>query len=362
VGYVYCDNTPAHIIYAMAINNYVPDYDDFYGAIMQRIIPCKWVNSQSGNQYSAFLGYKNVGLGDPLGWKLAHIFGVNGKEYNFDYNSEKNRLFPHGLQNEWTMHKDEKYPYKLINEDISANDKAKMAAHFLRFVHPINFFLVPELKYDSTPGLGIGECHEMQNYVYLYNKEKCQNIMRNFEGLIMPKNNLFTENRDEIGSIKININYSLNMNKKEATNGQPNAAGALIPWQRPANWDNMTREQKTYAIVKEHCDGQDGHIEKQTAIKLLVDETNWGKGSADNYITIFTTWKNKKPWKGPNMNKEMIMDWLEEFERDYGAVGLVTAKDAVHSYLSHQSEKGNKMQSLRDLLNANPQYQSAVPK
>jgi hypothetical protein len=228
VGYVYCDNTPAHVIYAMAMNNYVPDYDDFYGAVMQRTIPCKWVNSTKEAPFAAFAGHKNVGLGD-AGWKLAHIFSVNEDDYSFAYNQEKDRLFPRGDRNEWKIHNDAKYPYNLLYKDISPADRAKMAAHFLRFVHPINYFLVPEVKYDSIGGGGVGELCAVQNLVYLYNNNKYQDVLQDYEKLIMAKANLFTGNMQEIGSMQINIKYGFSLAVSKVSVPGPAGPAPLHP-------------------------------------------------------------------------------------------------------------------------------------
>ena len=166
VKYVFVDNFFAQYFYAMAINGFVPEYNDFKRFVLDREIPYGYsvVSQELGHQ--AF----KKGPVYPLnrnGWKLSHVFSANGKDYNYDYKSTVSTLFPKGEYSDYISQKGSTYPYRKIELHVSDEDIKKIKAHFLRVVHPLNYFLTPKIKYQySTAGIhDIGEYSEMIDFM-----------------------------------------------------------------------------------------------------------------------------------------------------------------------------------------------------
>ena len=92
------------------------------------------------------------------GWKLSHLHSVN-RGYDFDYQSTCQHLFPRGDYASWGT---PDHIYRL-NNVISSDDREKMVAHFLRTVHPANYFLSPGRRHQA--GADIGENSILLAYV-----------------------------------------------------------------------------------------------------------------------------------------------------------------------------------------------------
>lgn len=222
-GYVYCDNFFAHYFYLMAIKGYIPEYNDFYQTIMDRKFPYGFMETSEEIPFRAFLKGKTVGI-NKSGWKLAHIFSVNGNVYNFNYKQESKNLFPIGEQKDWVKHSSSDYPYKKIDSEIGIIERDRMKAHFLRLVHPLNYFLVPMHEIDCVNS-NIGEYPELIQYVYLYNRIYYPDIFERYEKNIMSderyRKDTMSEKEDllkcleQIGKIKINIKYGFAHKKQK---------------------------------------------------------------------------------------------------------------------------------------------------
>jgi hypothetical protein len=218
-GYVYCDNFFAHYFYLMAVDNYIPEYNDFYQTIMDRKFPYGFMETSEEIPFRAFNKGKNIGI-NKAGWKLAHVFSVNGNDYNFNYKQETNGLFPRGIQQEWIRHNNSAYPYREIKREISINERNIMKAHFLRLANPINYFLVPKHEVDCINN-NIGEYSELIQYVYLYNRKYYFDIFEQYEKNVMYKKSEILKTIEELGDIKINVEYGLRYKniKNKSTNG-----------------------------------------------------------------------------------------------------------------------------------------------
>ena len=186
VKYVFVDNFFAQYFYAMAINGFVPEYNDFKRFVLDREIPYGYsvVSRELGHQ--AF----KKGPVYPLnrnGWKLSHVFSANGKDYNYDYKSIVSTLFPKGEYSDYISQKGSTYPYRRIEQHVSDEDKKRIKAHFLRVVHPLNHFLTPMVKYQhSTAGIqDIGECSEMIDYMKFKLAKRYGSVFTEYMELIM---------------------------------------------------------------------------------------------------------------------------------------------------------------------------------
>lgn len=218
-GYVFCDNFLAHYFYTMAFAGYVPRYDDFKDSIVKRDFPYGFRETKEEVSFRAYPKGKSSYL-NIAGWKLAHLYSVNQNDYNFNYKKESSYLFPRGEQTDWTIHPGKDYPERKFPGTVTPEERQKMIAHFLRVVHPINYFLVPMQKYEVDDcNDDIGEVQELINYVYYRQKQNFPDIFNKFEKNILAKKPTVLEAK-KIEDTIINITYGRDIKKvkeKETT-------------------------------------------------------------------------------------------------------------------------------------------------
>lgn len=142
------------------IIKYVPTLSEFEDSIMKRQFPCGWFQTKAEKTYAAYLKGSNPGV-STKGYKIAHIHSA-GKEFNerspFATIADLcNQYFPRGIDSEWDNKKTDvygSYHYRQleISDDKASDIRAFLVAHFMRMVHPINYFLVPNKKnrYDKA--------------------------------------------------------------------------------------------------------------------------------------------------------------------------------------------------------------------
>jgi len=157
-GYVYCDNYFAQLIAEQVLAGRCPSLADLNDAIADRTIPIGKRISAS-EKLAAFRKTKSPRLNDRK-WKLAHLHPV-GSNYHFNYRKESTLLFPKGVDSQWAA------PDHIRRVSaVPANDREKMAAHFLRMVHPANYFLCPIPAVQSYNGKDVGEDVRLLRYVH----------------------------------------------------------------------------------------------------------------------------------------------------------------------------------------------------
>lgn len=177
-SFFYTDNYFAAYFMKMALDGYVPKYDDFYNAMLTRKFPARFgrYDSEFEAKRAAYsLQGKDPGL-NKGGYKLAHIVNV-GKDYCYDNKRFTigeicNNFFPRGDYNQWTLMSDaygEYYARKLqIKSETSHEARTFLKAHFLRFTSPMNYILTPKKSLHKTAvkvnGNDIAESIELQTY------------------------------------------------------------------------------------------------------------------------------------------------------------------------------------------------------
>ena len=204
----YGDNSFPWLFYSMAFDNYAPDNEyEFEELMRSRKFPCGCIQTTAENHYAAYVRGKNPGI-TTKGYKLAHIYSV-GENYNTNLRYSKisefcKDVFPRGINTHWNGIDTDIYgTYHHRKVDFESKVKAEEArkfliAHFLRAVHPLNYFLVPkENSIEWIDGFGdvrheIGEYSDLVRYVGYKIREKYSkgdNIYQEFLDLIYPCEN-----------------------------------------------------------------------------------------------------------------------------------------------------------------------------
>lgn len=148
--YFFTDNFYAAYFAKMAMDGYCPTLDEFYELMKERKFPARYGRSCKLERNKAVysLNGKDPGIGK-AGYKIAHIvdagksFNINGNPLNITELSEYFN-FNRGKYSDW--HYDAKQQIYVRNLPISKEAKDVLIAHFLRFVNPLNYFLVPKAK------------------------------------------------------------------------------------------------------------------------------------------------------------------------------------------------------------------------
>ena len=91
------------------------------------------------------------------GWYLAHIKPVGYGYMDLDLKS----LFPNPPRHEWNT--DSKV--RISQTNLSEDQNRIIKAHFLRFIHPLNSFLLPKRNLINYEGSNLGEEIELISYV-----------------------------------------------------------------------------------------------------------------------------------------------------------------------------------------------------
>ena len=250
----YTDNSVPFYLYSMAKDGFVPNIAEFNDAMINnRTFPCSYFPSKG-----AYPQGKNHRI-NTKGYKLAHIFST-GENYdnNAGYTSITNFCeaeFPNANITKWNSVLPNGKYYRRI--DIDDHQKAETVrdfavAHFLRSVHPLNYFLVPmttgiedkksKIKktniywYDNEGKERdeIGENPELIEYVVakiksIYEKEvgiSGKSIYQEFLDLIFPIGNCL----DPKGvNVEINAEYAIDIWKRNIGSAPTHVTGSIIP-------------------------------------------------------------------------------------------------------------------------------------
>lgn len=165
-GYVCCDNFFAHYIFALAIGGIVPTIDQFRDSILSHRFPYGFMSTKEERELQAFVKGKAPQI-NSSGWKLAHLVPVNSKYRSFKDSSFVDSHFPRGGRNEWTL-TSQGYHARLINRQMTLEERSYLASHFIRLASPINYFLVPKQANERDAfGNNIGENKHVLEYVAL---------------------------------------------------------------------------------------------------------------------------------------------------------------------------------------------------
>lgn len=212
--YVFCDNYFAHYFFMMVIKGIVPTYEEFKSLILEREFPYGYMVTSQEKPLQAFKRGKAVNI-NFSGWKLDHINSVN-KDYIFDYNSQKEVIFPRGEQEEWIVNNGNNYCSRKMESSVVENHKEKVIAHFLRLVHPMNYFLTPQKKNCS---FDVGGHNKMIDFVREKNKVKYGILFDDFEKMALVKDNT-TVSKPFPAIITFGFNHIIknNISRKEKKN------------------------------------------------------------------------------------------------------------------------------------------------
>lgn len=221
-SFFYTDNFFAAYVQKMAIDGYVPKIDEFITAFKNRKFPSRFGrNTSEERELLAVKQGKDPKI-NGAGFKVAHIIPV-GREYNYNnhiigINEVLKSYFPKGTRNDWRLKRDCNDVF--YERDFTPKDNANKyaIAHFLRFVHPFNYFLCPKKSCESNDRCKeLSEYPSLLNYVHDYNLKNYGDKYLEFLSHIMLLNEYYSK-RYKSEESQIWVRYGLNIDKSPNTN------------------------------------------------------------------------------------------------------------------------------------------------
>ena len=146
--FVFASNYFARVIYTMAYIGFTPSLSDFEKMINNMLVCISYpLHVNPGEQeISAYKSrvrdahYNTIGFYTP-GWYLAHIVGVRSVPFRGYGNRNLKDFVSAGKSADWQLNGG--MVVRSMGEHFNVDDLKLVKAHCLRFLDPINYFLVP---------------------------------------------------------------------------------------------------------------------------------------------------------------------------------------------------------------------------
>lgn len=287
----YTDNSVPFYFYSMAKDGFIPSLTEFNDAmIMNRTFPYGYFSSSSGKKFAAYPVGKNPDI-NKKGYKLAHVFSA-GENYSSnagykEISSFCSAEFPRGDIADWNYHvlsNGKHYRAIYINDINKANTvRAFAVAHFLRSVHPLNFFLVPNKSNTKDKASGIlktniyykdhhgkekdeiGEYSKLIEYVAAKIKDRYKdtNVFQEFLNLIFPVGNCIDPKAD---NVQIDAEYAIGIWSKKIDSALTLVMGSTITSMAKKS-TTKSKLPKGKAIIKKVLIPSDPNQFKQELLK-----------------------------------------------------------------------------------------------
>lgn len=228
-SFFYTDNYFTAYFAKMAIDGFVPTLQEFKDVMLTKDFParfgpyCRVEKAKAAYSIDGSKG-RNPGF-TKTNYKIAHVINT-GTDYEYGNSIQGiseicNKYAPRGNYNDWVLDASEGCHLRPLHYNNTDGQvfKEYLKAHFLRFVCPMNYFLVPQKKYQSftssIPKNDIGEHPDLQKYAIYRLYQRYGNLYIDYLNKIMlPKQMMFPITATNIqklavyGTTPININYS----------------------------------------------------------------------------------------------------------------------------------------------------------
>lgn len=338
-SFFYTDNFFAAYFCKMAIDNYCPDYEDFYDLITKRKFPARFgIDTENERKLMAINKGKDPGI-NSAGFKIAHIIPV-GKGYYFGGKTNGikeilERYFPKGERADWKRRTDNTGTYFVRELKVADNAKEIIAAHFLRFIHPLNYFLAPKKDLESNHCCKeIAENNELLKYAQYRFMKKYGQLYFDYLKLIMYNDQI---NFKDNGSHVINITYGGKEGLPDKT--EATSLSAQSNYNRASKHvNNMETETINAQEIKvpeaKDIDKIDSDTKLLIAIKYLCDPSTSFRKLEKEFLHI-----ESKARGGGFVAKKIVNDF-----------GITAEKKGILSIVSIEEEINNSEGGYHDFL------------
>lgn len=234
-SFFYTDNFYAAYYAKMAVDGYVPVYQEFKKHMVSREFPARFGKSTQAERDRMAYSINGQRGKDPgfarNGYKIAHVIDSGKGIYDLDSNHLLTigdicgAYCPRGDYDDWKTHDDDFGVF--FARDLAIDPLAKdfLIAHFLRFVCPMNYIFTPG-KNHHVLGVkvrmnDIAESEELQQYAMLKFHERFGMVYEDYLGRLLLPPAFELSNLPPINYLAnkiINIQYGKNMKKTTPKN------------------------------------------------------------------------------------------------------------------------------------------------
>lgn len=233
-SYAFASNYFARVIYTMAWCGFVPDYDDFKSWLVGRDAKLGYFMSTDVERVIAAypLGHYATHYYTP-GWYLAHNVAVNGDDYAGAEDLNIKDILTIGDRTDWR--REGEMMVRRENKTLDLGAKSLARAHFLRFLDPINYFLVPSRKHARPHGL-VGEDARVVNYMRKYAEQAYGDSLLSFyQNALVPRPMCGGDDLNTLGDAQFPFSFT--------TQPEPNSTAAEEGVMTTANDDDSSVAQ-----------------------------------------------------------------------------------------------------------------------
>lgn len=332
-SFFYTDNFFAAYFQKLAMDGFVPTFDELVSAFKNREFPSRF--GRNTEEERALLAVKQGK--DPkistAGFKIAHIIPT-GKDFNFNnqvkgINAILEEYFPKGDREDYILKEDNKGQYHVRIFESKTNAREYAIAQFLRFVHPFNYFLCPKKTCEiNNKCKELAEYPVLLKYVHDYNLRTFGDKYLEFLELVMPlekyhkplfsreENNIFVKygldiNKWNSATVIQNVKHKTNINSASQNHS---ATKTIIE-----NYDDTTK----IAMAFEYLRNPNTSFRKLETEFLHIDSPSRGGGFIAkeilNSMGIMAYHKGmlqqEPPLDNPSPSKELLIQTLEAIKR-----------------------------------------------
>jgi hypothetical protein len=286
----------------MAYLDFVPEYNDFKKMFTDRKFSLFSFmgKTEVEKKYAAFTTQAYNSRFYTQNWYLAHIIPVNNESFfNFE-NKNINDILTPGEKNDWKLTPNGYYE-RFLNYTLSEEEKKIARAHFLRFIHPINYFLVPNSNHVTIKK--IGEDPAIINYMRKRASNLYLDVYDDFLNLALSNPKLTpTESCNILAQQQLsNLEYTTEILSEKAKNvGILNKIIIKKSVEVSSPTQNLKDNLPTENIFSEVQEFMTGSIDKGFSEKTLVYD--------NDYITT-VCFNHSNKWLGKPNESDMEKMW-----------------------------------------------------
>lgn len=227
-SYVFVSNFDAHEIFNMVRLGVVPDEYELLRLMKSHQFPLHYDNNGSCEESDIAsypkIGTTRAGVLTVNHWYLAHILSVNDATC-YTETIDFEHLCPRGQLSDWKP-QGHYMVRRITDKMLTDHEKELIRAHFLRFVDPLNYYVVPGKNYQDNHGYHfknnqIGEYSPLNDYMgHQFSNIYGQHMIEEFRASVLaPK--LPATVKDEA----IDITYGPSVNSTTSVTPSPKTVG-----------------------------------------------------------------------------------------------------------------------------------------
>ncbi|MCI7435315.1 MAG: hypothetical protein MSH22_01765 [Spirochaetia bacterium] len=248
--YAFASNYFARLIFSMAYAGFVPEYDDFKSMFLNHEFPLFYLGgtTECEREFASFKTKPYKACFYTQHWYLAHIISVKALSFYGYPEVDLYKILSRGELSDWKKAGD--IYIRSMNKSFTEDEKKIIRAQFLRFIDPINYFLVPSKwkeRQSNGKGKKIGENEDVINFMIKKNHETFGKKYEDFLDLALANKEemISSKSLEELGKMKFTLIESADeaSNKVKKNNKKQGNSS-----EETNSISNNTRQRRSFAF------------------------------------------------------------------------------------------------------------------